>query len=86
MRKIENMRRDRQANLWDRVEDDPEFNAIVTGTWKDILENLPPPPPPEVAQAAFEALLEQVAADVARIRERGGEVVFIRPAFERLVP
>jgi len=49
VRKIENMRRDRQANLWDRVEDDPEFNAIVTGTWQVILENLPPPPPPEAA-------------------------------------
>ncbi len=41
--------------------------------------HLPPPPPPDVAQAAFEALLEQVAADVAKIRARGGEVVFIRP-------
>ncbi len=77
--KIENMRRDRQANLWDRVEDDPEFNTIVTSTRQDILEHLPPPPPPEVAQAAFEALLEQVAVDVGKIRERGGEVVFIRP-------
>ena len=79
VRKIEHMRRDRQADMWNRVEDDPGFNAIVTGTWQTILENLPPPPPPEVAQAAFEALLEQVAVDVARIRERGGEVVFIRP-------
>ncbi|MEE8571747.1 MAG: hypothetical protein V3T20_00655 [Gemmatimonadota bacterium] len=79
VRKIEHMRRDRQADLWNRVEDDPEFNAIVTGTWQLILENLPPPPPPEVAQAAFEALLEQVAGDVVKIRERGGEVVFIRP-------
>ncbi len=79
VRRIENMRRDRQSDLWDRVETDTEYNAIVTGTWKDILEHLPPPPPPEVAQAAFEALLEQVAADVAKIRARGGEVVFIRP-------
>ena len=59
--------------------DDPEFNHIVTWTWQDILENLPPPPPPEVARAAFEALLGQVATDVAKIRARGGEVVFIRP-------
>jgi hypothetical protein len=79
VRKIEHMRRDRQADLWQRVDNDPEFNAIVTGTWQEILENLPPPPPPEVAKTAFEALLEQVAADVAKIRERGGEVVFIRP-------
>ena len=79
VRKIEHMRRDRQSDLWQRVEDDPEFNAVVTGTWRLILENLPPPPPEDVARAAFEALLEQVAADVGAIRERGGEVVFVRP-------
>jgi hypothetical protein len=79
VRKIENMRRDRQSDLWDRVENDPEFNAIVTSTWQEILEHLPPPPPEDVARAAFEALLEQVTGDVAAIRDRGGEVVFIRP-------
>jgi hypothetical protein len=79
VRKIEAMRRDRQADLWERVETDPEFNAIVTGTWRAILENLPPPPPEDVARAHFKAMLEQVAGDVAKIRSRGGEVVFIRP-------
>jgi len=79
VRKIEHMRRDRQADLWERVETDPEFQAIVTGTWRTILENLPPPPPEEVARAQFQALLDQVAADVAKIRAHGGEVVFIRP-------
>ncbi len=79
VRKIEHMRRDRQAELWSRVETDPEFLAIVTGTWRDILENLPPPPPEDVARANFEALLDRVKDDVTRIRQRGGEVVFIRP-------
>ena len=79
VRKIEHMRRDRQADLWERVETDPEFHAIVTGTWQAILENLPPPPPEEVARAQFLALLDRVAGDVAKIRARGGEVVFIRP-------
>jgi hypothetical protein len=79
VRKIENMRRDRQADLWARVEDDPAFNAIVTGTWQAILEHLPPPPPEDVAREMFGNLLESVAAQVAVIRERGGEVVFIRP-------
>jgi hypothetical protein len=79
VRKLEDMRRDRQANLWERVETDPEFHAIVTGTWRAIIEHLPPPPPEDVARAQFEALLEQVAGNVAKIRARGGEVVFIRP-------
>lgn len=79
VRKIENMMRDRQSDLWNRVEDDPELNQVVTSTWRAIFEHLPPPPPPEAAKAAFEALLEQVATDVGKIRARGGEVVFIRP-------
>ena len=79
VRKIENMRRDRQADMWNRVEDDPAFNATVTSTWRAIVENLPPPPPPEEAKKAWEAKLEQIAEDVGKIRARGGEVVFIRP-------
>jgi hypothetical protein len=79
VRKIENMRRDRQSDLWNRVEDDPELNQVVTSTWKAILETLPPPPPEEEAREAFETLLANVARDVGKIRERGGEVVFIRP-------
>jgi hypothetical protein len=79
VRDIEIMRRDRDTTLWERVENDPAFNAIVTGTWRAILENLPPPPPEDVARASFEALLAQVARDAAAIRARGGEVVFLRP-------
>ncbi len=79
VRRLSNMRRDRQADLWNRVEDDAEFNVIVTDTWKAFLENAPPPPPEDVARQMFEALLERVAGEVGRIRERGGEVVFIRP-------
>jgi len=79
VRKIENMRRDRQADMWNRVEDDPEFNATVTSTWRAIVENLPPPPSPEEAKKAFEQKLSQIAEDVGKIRARGGEVVFIRP-------
>jgi hypothetical protein len=77
--KIENMRRDRQADMWNRVEDDPAYNAVVTSTWQAIIESLPPPPPEDEARAAFETLLANVARDVGNIRARGGEVVFIRP-------
>lgn len=78
VRKIENMRRNRQADLWTRVETDTAYNEIVTGAWRAIIESLPPPPPEDVAREQFEALLERIAADVGRIRERGGEVVFVR--------
>jgi hypothetical protein len=79
VRRFEDMSRDREADLWTRVDDDPEFRAIVTDGWQGILDNLPPPPPEDVARQAFEAKLESIARDVAKIRARGGEVAFIRP-------
>lgn len=78
VRKLENMRRNRQADLWTRVETDTAYNRIVTSTWRAIIESIPPPPPEDVAREQFETLLAQITADVARIRERGGEVVFVR--------
>ena len=78
VRKLSNMRRNRQADLWTRVETDTAYNEIVTSTWRAIIESLPPPPPEDVARERFEALLEQISGDVARIRGRGGEVVFVR--------
>ena len=79
VRKLSNVWRDRETDMWDRVEDDPIYNEIATSTWQAILENLPPPPPEDVAKAAFEQLLADVSEQVAAIRARGGEVVFIRP-------
>jgi hypothetical protein len=78
VRKLSNMRRNRQSDLWSRVETDSAYNDIVTGTWRAIIESLPPPPPEEVAREQFEGLLQQITGDVERIRDRGGEVVFVR--------
>lgn len=78
VRKLENMRRNRQADLWTRVETDTAYNQIVTSTWRALMESAPPPPPEDVARERFEELLEQISADVESIRERGGEVVFVR--------
>jgi hypothetical protein len=79
VRKLSNTWRDRETDMWNKVEDDPAYNEIATFTWQSILENLPPPPPEDVAQAAFAELLETVTSNVEAIRARGGEVVFIRP-------
>lgn len=78
VRKIENMRRNRQADLWSRVETDTAFNRVVTTTWQAFLEAAPPPPPEDVARKQFEELLQRVAGQVEQIRRRGGEVVFVR--------
>lgn len=78
VRELGIMKRSRETDLWDRVETDTAYNRIVTSTWRAILESAPKPPSEEVARAAFEELLAGIARDVGRIRDRGGEVVFLR--------
>ena len=79
VRKLSLTRRTRQNDMWNKVELDPEYRKIAQDTWLAFLRApRPPPPPPEELERQFEALLEAVAADVRRIRERGGEVVFVR--------
>jgi hypothetical protein len=78
VRKLSNVRTTRQADMWSRVEHDEAYREIVRGTWLAILNAPRDMPPPEVLQKGFEAMLEQVEADVRTIRERGGEVVFLR--------
>lgn len=78
VRNIAFMDRDRNTELRTRVVTDTAFNRIVTSTWRAGIESAPPPPPEDEARRQFEALLAQVAEDVGKIRERGGEVVFVR--------
>lgn len=78
VRNIAFMERDRNTELRDRVVTDTAFNRVVTSTWRAGIESAPPPPPEDEARRQFEALLAQVADDVGKIRDRGGEVVFVR--------
>jgi hypothetical protein len=79
VRKLSDLRITRQADMWDRVERDPEFRQIARDTWIAMIEApRPPPPPPEEAKKALDAVLDTVAAQVRAIRERGGDVVFVR--------
>ena len=50
----------------------------MTSTWQEFIQSAPPPPPEDEARAAFEAMIAGIQRDVGAIRERGGEVVFIR--------
>ncbi|MFW6089267.1 MAG: hypothetical protein ACODAB_05905, partial [Gemmatimonadota bacterium] len=62
VRKLENMGRNRQADLWTRVETDSAYREIVTSTWRAIIESAPPPPPEDVAREQFEGLLARIEA------------------------
>jgi len=77
-RKLSDMDLNREADLWLKIDDDPEYANIAQGIWQEMIQTAPPPPPEEEAKAAFEKIIENLQRDVSAIRERGGEVVFIR--------
>jgi hypothetical protein len=78
VRKLSNMRITRQADLWNKVYEDEAYREIVRSTWMALLNAPRELPPPEALEEMFEQLLDEVDADLRTIRERGGEVVFLR--------
>lgn len=78
VRRIFEMDERREADLWTRIDDDPEFAALTQAIWSDVLDHPPPLPPEEELKKQFEAMLGQLRADVEAIRSRGGDVAFVR--------
>ncbi len=78
VRKLANMDRHRQYLMWDRVERDPAFQKITRDIWLAFLSAPPPPIAPEAFMKHVQGVIAQARADVAAIRARGGEVVFVR--------
>jgi hypothetical protein len=78
VRKLANLRRTRQAPLWEKLEYDPAYAALARDIWREFLDNPPPPPPPDEAKKIFDTMIEELQRDVETIRARGGEVVFVR--------
>ena len=64
---------DRQTVLWRQIETNDWLRAHAIHVWTFR----PVPPPPN--EALIAKIIADVRASVARIRARGGEVVFIRP-------
>ena len=62
---------DRQTFMWARVEDDPRVRAHQGAIWDRVI--------PPVPTAAILSTVERTRVAVAKIRARGGEVVFVRP-------
>jgi hypothetical protein len=70
--KISEQRDDRQTMLWHRIETDEYLREHARAVW---LHRKRKP----FEDAAIKARIEAARADVAAIRARGGEVVFVRP-------
>jgi hypothetical protein len=74
---------DRDTRMWRRVEEDERYRKEATDQWAiGMNRNAPPPGPdgkrPQMPDAAINAVIAEVRANVDKIRARGGDVVFIR--------
>jgi hypothetical protein len=81
------MRADRDTRMWARIEADPGYRALYRQLWLFYAGGPQPsleerPPGSATAYPGIVGILEdvgaQVAADVEKIRARGGDVAFIR--------
>lgn len=63
---------DRREEMWERLETDAAFQQELKDIWLGLLRFMQPLPPPLLAK-----LRGEIAADVAAIRARGGDVVFV---------
>jgi len=70
---------DRQTWLWDRLGRDPVLRDHARGIWSQVYKPTPVP------QDIVERVMDEATADVAKIRARGGEVVWIRPPSSGLI-
>lgn len=68
----------RHTPMWIRVEQDPAYQKIVRDIWLMFLSAPRPQVPPAVMAKHIESVMAEVRADVAAIRARGGEVIFVR--------
>ena len=69
--KLSTVTDERQTFLWARVENDPRVRAHQRSTWGRAA--------PPVSAATILSTIERTRNAVAKIRARGGEVVFVRP-------
>jgi hypothetical protein len=75
---------DRNTYLWNKVENDPEYHALVREIWRrnfarPVAQVLPGMDTSEKKQAMIDAQIARSATAIATLRKRGVKVVFLRP-------
>lgn len=63
---------DRQTRMWHRIESDPYLRDHARHAWNDFKGD------PITTETVY-SVIESTRRDIARIREKGGDVVFVRP-------
>ena len=69
---------DRNTRLWDKLEKDPEYQALAKSIWRQLFAP-PPGMTPEKGRQIAEEQINRAAAAVAKLKARGVPVVFLRP-------
>ena len=77
VRRLSVQERDRNTRLWDKLEKDPEYQALAKSIWRQLFAP-PPGMTPEKGRQIAEEQLNRAAAAVAKLKARGVPVVFLR--------
>ena len=77
VRRLSVMERDRNTRMWDKLENDPEYQAFSKNVWRQIFAP-PPGMTPEKGKAIAEEQLKRVMAALAKLRARDVQVLFVR--------
>ena len=75
---------DRNTYMWSKVETDPDYHALVQEIWRfnfarPVAQVLPGMDTPEKKKKAIDAQIERAAAAITKLRQRGVQVLFLRP-------
>ena len=79
VRKLAVSEADRNTHLWEKVENDPEYHALARKIWAQKFVPSEDDLPPEKIRKTANEQIDKVSAVVARLREHGVEVLFVRP-------
>ncbi|MGH7749296.1 MAG: hypothetical protein ACREQ5_31695, partial [Candidatus Dormibacteria bacterium] len=78
VRKLAVTEADRNTHVWSKVENDPDYRALMRKVWLHDLA-LPGPPPPKQREIAAQ-LIERAVKAVHTLQARGVKVLFVRPS------
>ena len=79
VRKLSVSAPDRNTHLWDKVENDPDYQALARRIWLQDFQPGDDDPPPEKMQKTMGEQIDRAVAAVIKLRERGVKVLFVRP-------
>ena len=69
---------DRNTRLWDKLEKDPEYQALAKSIWRQLFTP-PPGMTPEKGRQIAEQQMNRAVAAIEKLKARGVQVVFVRP-------